>query len=96
MRYFCTTIILLLTTFSTLLAQPYTTTIPVEAGEKWWGLSADMTIAEPFTEPFEWNTAEGEEYEFRMAALLSSAGRYVWSAEPMQIAFDGNTFTITS
>ena len=97
MRSFFATILLLLTTFTAISAQEtYTTTIPVEAGEKWWGLSADILAGQPLVEPFEWNTAEGAAHEFRMAALLSTAGRYVWSAEPMQVSFDGSTFTITS
>lgn len=97
MRLFFATILLFFTTiYPTIAQEQHTSTIPVSAGEKWWGLSADMDIAQPFSEPFEWNTAEGEPYEFRMAALISSAGRYIWSAEPMEVSFDGSAFTITS
>lgn len=97
MKRFFIAILLTLNTFAVAFAQDnYTTTIPVEAGEKWWGLTADHTLSEPFSEPFEWSTEGGKPYEFRMAALISSAGRYVWSKGPMQISFDGKAFTITS
>lgn len=93
MKRFFATILLILSTYASVFAQNnYTTTITVQDGERWWGLSADQT----FTEPFECSTDSGKPYEFRMAALISSAGRYVWSKAPMQISFDGTNFTINS
>ncbi|MBO5903526.1 MAG: hypothetical protein J6Q40_06000 [Tidjanibacter sp.] len=93
MKKFFTTILLILSTFISVVAQKnHTTTITVQDGERWWGLSADQT----FTEPFEWSTDSSKPYEFRMAALISSAGRYVWSKSPMQISFDGTSFAINS
>ncbi len=76
--------------------EPQVTVVNVADGEKWWGLSAEMTRCEPFSVPFEFDTGVDTSHEFQMDALLSSGGRYVWSAHPMRIAFDGASFTITS
>lgn len=62
--------------------------------EKWWGLFVGNSPLEPFMEPFDVNTRSSTLHGFHTPMLCSSAGRYIWSAEPMEIAFDGQQFTI--
>ncbi len=91
-------IALILISLTSIYAQSdsHVTEVKVDDGEKWWGLSADLSCCEPFSAPFEFDTGVDVAHEFQMDALLSSGGRYVWSAHPMKIAFDGQSFTITS
>lgn len=70
--------------------------IAVTAGEKWWGVFAGNSPAQPFAQPFEVNTGESGGGGFRTGYLVSSAGRYIDIAQPAAIAFDGKKFTITS
>ena len=70
--------------------------IPVLSGEKWWGMFAGNSPVQPFGEVFEVNTAGLDGSGFYTGCLVSSAGRYIRSEEPVRVVFDGKKFTITS
>lgn len=70
--------------------------IAVLAGEKWWGVFAGNSPAQPFGLPFEVNIAESGGRGFHTGYLVSSAGRYIDIGEPAGILFDGKKFTVTS
>jgi len=89
----------------TMFAIAATTVLPAEKntirieplkGEKWWGLFAGRTPDEPFLQPFAVNTAENTPAGELVPMLISSAGRYLWSSSPLEVSFDGRTFTVTS
>ncbi len=73
-------------------------TIKIEPlkGEKWWGLYAGHTPAEPFLQPFSVNTSDNTPACELVPMLISSAGRYLWSSSPVEVSFDGRTFTVSS
>jgi alpha-glucosidase len=68
--------------------EPATSRIDLIRGEKWWGIC-------PTSQPFEIGTTQSE-VSFATPMLLSSKGRYIWSATPLDIRFDGQSFHITS
>lgn len=77
-------------------AAEYTTKIESEKTERWWGIFFGNAPDEPFTAPFEINTAGFGAQGYMRSLIVSSNGRYIWSAYPMEISFDGNGFTIGS
>ncbi len=81
--------------FSSAFAQTVSE-IPVMQGEKWWGLFAGNSPAQPFNGPFDVNTATLDGGGFYYGHLVSSAGRYIHSDNPLRAAFDGKKFTITT
>ncbi len=70
--------------------------IPIQSGEKWWGIFAGNSPAQPFPEPFYVNTALLDKGGFSTGYLVSSAGRYIQSDAPAGITFDGKKFMITT
>lgn len=84
---------LLLATTTLVAAQEITSTIEIQKGEKWWGLFSCSAPMQPFSQPFNVNTAEMPN---TTAMMVSSNGRYIWSGDPARIEFDGKKITITS
>lgn len=79
-----------------LTAEKSTIKIEPLKGEKWWGLFVGLTPAEPFLQPFSVNTAnDGHAFDL-VPMLISSSGRYLWSSSPVEVLFDGKTFTVSS
>lgn len=71
--------------------------IEIQKGEKWWGLTVDNSrFRTPFTESFTFNALQISPMRFAANMMLSDRGRYIWSAEPMSVKFDGTRFTITT
>lgn len=69
--------------------QRHVSEITLEPGERWWGtdiygLSWDRYSATAHTDPFVTDM------------LVSSAGRYLWSAQPMRITTDGRKLSVES
>lgn len=88
----------LLGTLTLLAKEPKSGTSVVKAqnGEKWWGLVvAPSIVGLPFEAPFEVNTATLSPEYYTANMMLSNRGRYIWSAKPMKVVFDGKAFTIT-
>ncbi len=79
-----------------LSAAEYSSKIDLLKGEHWWGVFVVSGRAMPFDKPFAkvdlatW--AGGQTTPF----LVSSRGRYIWSAEPFAIEYNGLSFLITS
>lgn len=76
------------------------TTVEVDKGEKWWGLTYNVVAGEgmpqgqPFSEPFK---ISGDDVGAIMTpVLVSSAGRYIYVPDMTGIEFDGEKFTITT
>ncbi len=69
--------------------------IPVQAGEKWWGMFAGNCPEQPLG-PFVTVTPHMACSCFCTGYLVSSAGRYIRNDEPMRVVFDDKKFTITS
>ena len=73
------------------------TEIKPTKGEKWWGLVVDTDkVTLPFSEPFSLNTAECSPATYHADIMLSSRGRYVWSATPLMVTFDGAKMVVSS
>ncbi len=70
--------------------------ITLQHGEKWWGIFAGNSPAQPFSEPFHAHTGLPDRGGFCTGSLVSSAGRYIQSDAPAGVVFDGKKFTITS
>ena len=79
-----------------LTAEKSTIKIEPLKGEKWWGLFVGLTPAEPFLQPFSVNTANDGHAFGLVPMLISSSGRYLWSSSPVEVLFDGKTFTVSS
>lgn len=76
-------------------AQPaHTTRIEPQRNEHWWGCNADGHTPQPLAAPLDEEAGIlTDSTEF----LLSSTGRYLWSAHPFTVAIDDDgTFIITS
>ena len=89
-------ILLAITSGIALAAEKNTIKIEPLRGEKWWGLFVGRTPAEPFFQPFSVNTADGSSACDMVPMLISSSGRYLWSHSPVEVSFDGRTFTVSS
>ena len=72
------------------------TEIKIQNSEKWWGLAIDpANIPLPFEHPFEMNTADHSPERYSANMMLSNRGRYVWSAKPMKVVYDGKKLIVT-
>lgn len=76
--------------------QKYHTTVEGTKNEKWWGVFVGAHEYQPFVKPFEADTSDSDRDGFLCSTLLSSAGRYIWSPDPMHVRFDGEKFEIDS
>lgn len=85
-----------LTILTAICAPKNTTRVESMRGEKWWGLYVSDTPHEPFLKPFTANTGKSEHNSLMTSMMISSAGRYIWSNNPIEIVFDGVNFTIGS
>lgn len=82
---------------SHLAAQPtHSTTIELLRNEKWWGAYVGGGLEQPFVRPFVAAPLEYGGNGFTTPMMISSAGRYIWSAHPMEARFDGDAITIVS
>lgn len=92
------TLIVALTASLSLLGaeKPKSTEIKIQNSEKWWGLVVNPAIVTlPFEAPFELNTAKLSPEQYSANMLISNRGRYVWSAKPIKVAFDGKKLIVT-
>ena len=74
----------------------YQTDTEVDRDEKWWGLFVGDAPAQPFLQPFQFNTGEWPQTGFRTPIMLSSRGRYVWSNHPITVDFTEQKLSIGS
>ena len=81
---------------STWATDKYTIKIEPLKGEKWWGVFVGDAPKEPFLQPFSVNTAENSHSCSLVPMLISSAGRYLCSDYPIEVCFDGKSFTVSS
>lgn len=65
----------------------FRTEIPLLAGERWWGVSVEGAP---------WDAGQSPEMPFRTTMLVSSGGRYLWSAEPFNADLDDDQMAVTS
>ena len=88
----------LLSTTTLLFAQntPYLSEIKSLKNEKWWGLFVGQDMPTPFIRPFSVNTIDRSDTGFCVSTLVSSGGRYIFSAHPMRVSFDGTDLHIES
>ena len=78
-----------------LLGADFTSRIDLLKGEKWWGVFIAGGRPMPFDAPFQkidLSQGRGQKTPF----MVSSRGRYVWSAEPFSITYTGDSFLIES
>lgn len=69
-------------------------TIKISQGEKWWGGASNLGTEMPF-KPGALHDLRGDNLGNQAAPLLlSSAGRYVWSAEPFRFRIGGDALRI--
>lgn len=88
-------ITLLLTTAVEANNKDNTTKVKVQNGEKWWGLVVEpSSLMLPFERAFAVATDDFSPTLYKANMLLSNRGRYVWSASPLAVGFDGKTITI--
>lgn len=75
--------------------QTQVSSIDVLKGESWWGVFIGSDRRMPFDAPFEKiDLATSRRQTTPM--LVSSRGRYIWSAEPFTIEYTGEKFVIES
>lgn len=86
----------LLTLYFQTVAAPRTSVVEVLRGEKWWGVFAGGQRMMPFSEPFGKTDVADWTHGRRIPMLISSAGRYIWSAEPFTVEFTGDRFIFES
>ena len=107
-----TLLLALLTTFSATAGEADTTTpaaavksdkgsptleVKLQSGEKWWGLVVNTgNITLPFELPFTINTATLSPTLYKANMLLSNRGRYIWSATPLTVSYDGKKLTVVA
>lgn len=73
------------------------TKVKVQNGEKWWGLVVEpSSLTIPFERAFAVATEDFSPTLYKANMLLSNRGRYVWSASPLRVGFDGKSLTINS
>lgn len=84
--------------FAASLAAQSTHTTRVEPlrNEKWWGLYVGGDVQQPFLVDFEAGASECSDEYFTTSMIISSEGRYIWSAYPMEVSMKGNVITIHS
>lgn len=83
---------------STLFAKPHstTTTIKIQNGEKWWGLIVNpQVVHQPFEGAFTIDCSDFSPEYYSANMMLSNRGRYVWSATPFTVGFDGKQITLS-
>ena len=93
-----TTLCALLLVAASLLAAPKekTTEIKIQSGEKWWGLVVDPSLVSlPFDGAFAIDGGALSPVNYTANMMLSNRGRYVWSAEPLKVSFDGKKILVT-
>lgn len=72
-------------------------TIPVEAGEKWWGLYTGLGNMMPLSEATRKYSLEKENINNQAVPfMVSSYGRYIWSEDPFDFQYDGTNIMIDS
>lgn len=92
-------IIIMLCGVLTLHAQEtYTSEIKLQRNERWWGLWAGGNRSQPFPLDggFSVRTDSCGRDFFTVSMMVSGNGRYIWSRYPMDVAFDGKKFLISS
>ncbi len=61
--------------------------------EKWWGLFSERGPATPFVSPFGEGTADSC-VRRTTPFMVSSLGRIMWCADPVEVRFDGKAFDL--
>lgn len=69
--------------------------ITLEPGEKWYGGTVDDGSKMPFGENYAFNLYGNNKDNQAAPLLLSTKGRYVWSAQPFAFTFKNNQLLIT-
>lgn len=71
------------------------TEIKIQNGEKWWGLVVNPShVALPFEGAFEIDGGALSPVNYTANMMISNRGRYVWSKEPLKVAFDGKKILV--
>ncbi len=76
-------------------AAEYVTEIPVLKGEKWWGLDYLGRLEQPLQGGPSGRVVNSSSENYK-SVMVSNAGRYIYSENPINVIFDNEKFTITS
>ncbi|MBO7300562.1 MAG: hypothetical protein J6U53_04040 [Tidjanibacter sp.] len=93
-----TTLCVLLLIAVSLLAAPKgaPTEIKIQSGEKWWGLVVNPSLVSlPFEGAFTIDGGTLSPVNYTANMMLSNRGRYVWSANPLMVSFDGKKILVS-
>jgi len=69
-------------------------TIPIEAGEKWFGGTVDDGYVMPFKNGYSFNLSGNNKDNQSAPLLLSTKGRYIWGDQPFEFTIKGNQLII--
>ncbi|TDE45551.1 glycoside hydrolase [Flavobacterium rhamnosiphilum] len=85
-------------TFGTKMNAQSTVSLPLLAGEQWWGGAGQFGYKMPFNEKsdFKFNLLGDSSQNQSVSLLLSNKGRWIWCDAPFSYAFKNNSLTLHS